>query len=104
MNITTGPYLTPLSTPRQVICIISVDSVTDAIAYAKKKPTPLASYVFSADQAVTRRWLDAIPSGSACVNDVLIQFANPDMPFGGLGASPDRPSHTALATLYGPPL
>jgi len=74
-----------------VVSLITVDSLDEAIAYVKRRTsacgTPLALYGFSGDDAVQRRLLDEIPSGSALFNDFLIHFANPNIPFGGLGSS-----------------
>jgi len=70
-----------------VLCIISTSSLDEAIAYAAAKPTPLSLYVFSGCQQTTDKVMRCLPSGSACINDVLIHFANPCLPFGGLGPS-----------------
>ena len=70
-----------------VLTFIGVDSLDAAIAYAAAKPTPLALYFFGNDAAAERRVLDSVPSGNACINDVVVHFANPYTPFGGLGAS-----------------
>ena len=71
-----------------VLSIISIDSVDDAIAYVRRRTgTPLTMYGFTSDPAVERRLLDEIPSGNAMFNDVIAHFANPHLPFGGLGSS-----------------
>jgi len=48
---------------------------------------PLAFYPFTNDRVLQKRYLDHIMSGGVCINDVLLQFAQHDMPFGGVGAS-----------------
>lgn len=59
-----------------------------AISALRARPwAPLALYVFSQDAEEAERYLRAIPSGGACINDVLLQFAHPHLPFGGLGQS-----------------
>ncbi len=49
--------------------------------------TPLALYLFSTDTAFCTRIADAHPSGGVCVNDCMLQAANPHAPFGGTGTS-----------------
>jgi aldehyde dehydrogenase (NAD+) len=70
-----------------VLVLVSVDSIEDALAYARPKGMPLASYIFSNNQAIVRKVLDGLPSGNVAINDVMMQFANPHMPFGGVGGS-----------------
>lgn len=49
--------------------------------------TPLALYLFSTDPAFQKRLTDRHPSGGVCINDCMLQAANPDAPFGGTGTS-----------------
>jgi len=71
-----------------VLCLLPYDTLDGAIDYIRRQPgTPLAMYGFTCDAAVERRLLDEIPSGNAMFNDVLVHFANPNVPFGGLGWS-----------------
>ena len=54
-------------------------------------PNPLALYIFSGDAAYQRTVLDAVPSGSAFVNDVVIHIGNAYLPFGGVRTSAYHP-------------
>ena len=65
----------------------SYDSHEQAIAYVLGRDKPLAFYAFDRDDARTRRTLDRVSAGMACVNDVLIQFGQSQFPIGGVGAS-----------------
>ena len=49
--------------------------------------TPLALYVFTRSRDVFTSYMDAIPSGDAVMNDVLVHFACSTIPFGGMGTS-----------------
>ena len=60
------------------------DEVLPFIRAAEK---PLALYCFTADGAVADRVLRATSSGGAIINDVVVHLANPQLPFGGVGAS-----------------
>ncbi|KAL1508062.1 hypothetical protein AB1Y20_007658 [Prymnesium parvum] len=70
-----------------VLCVVPVDSLDAAVAYVRAKPTPLALYIFTSSAATERALLDRLPSGSACINDVLLHFGNAHLPFAGLGSS-----------------
>jgi coniferyl-aldehyde dehydrogenase len=65
----------------------SYDSHDEAIAYVLARDKPLAFYPFDRDKARLARTLDRVSAGSVCVNDVLIQFGQDELPVGGVGAS-----------------
>lgn len=67
--------------------VVFVDSPDDAIQFIQARPHPLALYVFEQDQAVVRQFLDRTLAGSVAVNDCLVQIAQADQPFGGVGPS-----------------
>jgi aldehyde dehydrogenase (NAD+) len=48
---------------------------------------PLAMYVFSQDDAAVEQLLRRTSAGGTVVNNVVIHFANPNLPFGGVGQS-----------------
>ena len=48
---------------------------------------PLALYIFSKDKSMINNTLASCTSGGAVVNDVVYQFANGNLPFGGIGPS-----------------
>jgi aldehyde dehydrogenase (NAD+) len=48
---------------------------------------PLALYVFAQDQRAIDAVLAGTTAGGSCVNNAMIHFANPNLPFGGVGAS-----------------
>ncbi|HXK20857.1 MAG TPA: coniferyl aldehyde dehydrogenase [Polyangiaceae bacterium] len=65
----------------------SYDSHDAAIDYIVDRDRPLAFYPFDRDTLRLTRTLDRITAGSVCVNDVLFQFAQDELPTGGVGAS-----------------
>ncbi|RKP13320.1 fatty aldehyde dehydrogenase [Piptocephalis cylindrospora] len=71
-----GPILPILTTP-------DWDS---AIAFVNSCPAPLSTYVFGSSEGV-RRVIDDTMSGSCIGNDVVLQMAVNNFPFGGVGAS-----------------
>jgi acyl-CoA reductase-like NAD-dependent aldehyde dehydrogenase len=72
-----GPIL-PVRTYRQL---------DDALAYVNEHPRPLALYYFGYDAVETERVLNETISGGVAVNDTVLQFAQEDVPFGGVGPS-----------------
>ena len=69
-----------------ILPIISVESVDAAVAFISKRPKPLALYIFS-DADTAESVLSRTSSGTAVVNDVLLQKGCVNLPFGGIGAS-----------------
>jgi aldehyde dehydrogenase (NAD+) len=47
----------------------------------------LALYYFSNNRPNIDKVLNDISFGGGCINDTLLQFANPHLPFGGTGSS-----------------
>ena len=70
-----------------VLPVVAYRNLDDAIARINAGDRPLALYVFSDRKAVVDRVLSSTTSGSAVVNDTILQFAQDDMPFGGVGPS-----------------
>jgi aldehyde dehydrogenase (NAD+) len=64
-----------------------VDSPDEAVAFVAKRPKPLALYYFSNGRKHLDSVLAMTSSGGVCVNETIMHFINPDMPFGGVGAS-----------------
>ena len=59
----------------------------EAYAFVKKRPQPLALYLFTSDARTERYFLEKVPFGGGCVNDTVIHLATPHMGFGGVGGS-----------------
>jgi coniferyl-aldehyde dehydrogenase len=70
-----------------VLPLIGVDSLDEAIGYVNARPRPLALYYFDNDVANIERVLDRTIAGSVAINDTVMQFAQHELPFGGVGAS-----------------
>lgn len=68
----------------QVERYADIAAVIDRINAA---PRPLALYYFGTDRAEERRVLERTLSGGVAINDVMLQVAAHDAPFGGVGAS-----------------
>ena len=67
--------------------IITYDDFDEAVSLIRSKPKPLSLYLFSEDENATERVLKEISFGGGAINDTVMQLANPNLPFGGVGAS-----------------
>jgi len=70
-----------------ILPVLEIDSVDAVIEWVNERPRPLGLYVFTEDEDVAERILDATNSGDACVNDCAVQPLVPELPFGGVGNS-----------------
>ena len=70
-----------------ILPIIEYQHLSEVIAAVNSRPKPLALYLFSADKNIQQRILKEISFGGGCINDTLLHFANPHLPFGGVGNS-----------------
>eukprot|EP01102_Stenamoeba_stenopodia_P002569 TRINITY_DN12429_c0_g1_i1.p1 TRINITY_DN12429_c0_g1~~TRINITY_DN12429_c0_g1_i1.p1 ORF type:complete len:461 (+),score=107.85 TRINITY_DN12429_c0_g1_i1:73-1455(+) len=70
-----------------ILPILPYDSLSDLLKGFKGKDKPLALYLFSSDSRVQQIVGDSTSSGQYVINDVLMQFTVPELPFGGVGAS-----------------
>ncbi|OQR85815.1 aldehyde dehydrogenase [Achlya hypogyna] len=61
--------------------------INAVLGHVSDGPKPLALYVFSTSGDFKRLVLTRTTSGSACVNDTMMQLSNPHLPFGGVGNS-----------------
>ena len=59
----------------------------EAIEIIRDNEKPLALYIFSDDNLVTKKLLNGTTAGGTCVNATILHLANPDLPFGGVGQS-----------------
>jgi aldehyde dehydrogenase (NAD+) len=70
-----------------ILPVLTYSSLDDVIARINTRGQPLALYVFSRNDAFIERVLEKTASGATSVNQVLLHFANPNLPFGGVGES-----------------
>ncbi len=70
-----------------ILPVLAIDSVDEAIAAINADDKPLALYAFSEDDDEIDAIMAGTSSGGACINGTLLQVSNPNLPFGGVGAS-----------------
>lgn len=67
--------------------IIEWTNADEMISFIKKRPKPLAFYLFTSSNNFRDLVFSHISFGGSCVNDTIVHVANPALPFGGVGLS-----------------
>jgi aldehyde dehydrogenase (NAD+) len=70
-----------------ILPIIEFDNLDLAIKMVKDRPKPLSLYVFSSHKKNANKIFHEISFGGGAVNDAVVQLANSNLPFGGVGNS-----------------
>jgi aldehyde dehydrogenase (NAD+) len=70
-----------------ILPVLTFRNLEEAIALVRRGEKPLALYLFAEDRAVIERILMSTTSGGTVVNHVFLHIVNPNIPFGGVGAS-----------------
>ncbi|MFN5767462.1 MAG: aldehyde dehydrogenase [Pseudanabaena sp.] len=70
-----------------ILPILEYDQLSEAIAFVKTHPKPLALYFFSNNKQNQERILQEISYGGGCFNDSIVHYVNLELPFGGVGDS-----------------
>ncbi|VFQ44262.1 aldehyde dehydrogenase [Desulfoluna butyratoxydans] len=70
-----------------VLPVIAFSDLDEAIGKVKERSKPLACYVYAKDRVRIRKILREVSFGGGAVNDSLMHLSNPNLPFGGVGAS-----------------
>ena len=67
--------------------ILTYDDREEVVRFIRRGEKPLALYVNSRNENNIRFFLENTSAGDSVVNDVLLQFGNPELPFGGVNNS-----------------
>ncbi len=70
-----------------ILPVLEFEDLSEVISSLNSRPKPLALYVFSNQPENYQKVIDEVSFGSGCINDTVVQFANPHLPFGGVGSS-----------------
>ena len=70
-----------------VLPVLTWETREEAVAIILRNPYPLALYIFSSKSKNIDWFIDNTQSGSTAINEVVIQVANSDLPFGGIQSS-----------------
>ncbi|SEQ85420.1 aldehyde dehydrogenase (NAD+) [Solimonas aquatica] len=67
--------------------IFAYSDLDKAIAAINEQPKPLALYIWSRNERNIQRVLKSTSAGGTCINHVVMQFAQGNLPFGGVNNS-----------------
>jgi aldehyde dehydrogenase (NAD+) len=70
-----------------ILPILTYSRIEDAIANIKRRPKPLAGFVFSRDNTVIDQFIASLSFGGGAVNETNVQVFIDTLPFGGVGES-----------------
>lgn len=70
-----------------ILPVITYKKLDDAVSMILGRSKPLAFYLFSENKDLSDQILNKVSFGGGCINDTVIHLGNPNLPFGGVGAS-----------------
>ena len=70
-----------------VLPVIPFRNMEEALLIISRHPNPLSFYIYTSSRKKEAAWLQAVPSGGACVNNCSWHLTNHHLPFGGRGFS-----------------
>ncbi len=70
-----------------ILPILSYSNEEDITNIIHKYNKPLSLYVFSTNNAFSKKMITSFSFGGGTINDTIVHFANPKLPFGGVGSS-----------------
>jgi aldehyde dehydrogenase (NAD+) len=76
-----------------ILPVIPFQTIDQVTALVNAKPKPLALYVFASQKSFREKILKETSAGSVGVNDCVLQFSHPNLPFGGVNNSGIGKSH-----------
>lgn len=76
-----------------ILPLVTYKTMEEAVRYINTREKPLALYIFSKDKKQIDFILNNTRAGSTAINHNLLQFLNPNLPFGGSNNSGIGKSH-----------
>ncbi len=70
-----------------VLPVVKFSSLDEVVSRINSGPRPLALYIFSSNRKSIEHLLAHTTAGGTCVNDTLLHYLHPELPFGGIGNS-----------------
>ena len=77
-----------------VLYLCPYDKIEEAIDYMNSREKPLSGYLFTKDNKIKEYVRDNTTSGCLDINDTLLHFSSPFLPFGGVG-------HSGMSSYHG---
>ena len=76
-----------------ILPILTYKELPKAIHEIRQLPKPLSAYLFSENDKAVAYFLQELPFGGGCINDVITHVGNGYLPFGGVGPSGVKSYH-----------
>lgn len=76
-----------------ILPILTYRELPQAIHEIRRLPKPLSAYLFSENEKAMEYFLQELPFGGGCINDVITHVGNSHLPFGGVGPSGVKAYH-----------
>jgi aldehyde dehydrogenase (NAD+) len=76
-----------------VLPVVTFKAKEEVVGHVIARPKPLALYIFSSRNAFREYILRNTSAGGVCVNECVLQFTHPNLPFGGVNNSGIGKSH-----------
>lgn len=70
-----------------ILPVLTYDDLSPVLQEMKRKDQPLAVYIFSKEQKYINSILTELRFGGGVINDTVLHYGNPHIPFGGTGQS-----------------
>lgn len=70
-----------------ILPVLSYSNEEDIKSIVLKYNKPLSLYVFSTNKTFAKKMITSFSFGGGAINDTIVHFANPKLPFGGVGSS-----------------
>jgi len=70
-----------------ILPIYTFNKIEEIVPFVRKNRYPLACYIFSKSRKNKKYLIDNIEFGGGCINNLLVQFGNTELPLGGCGPS-----------------
>ena len=76
-----------------ILPVMAYEDLPRVIHCVRQLPKPLAAYLFSENEGAIEYFLEELPFGGGCINDVVTHVGNAHLPFGGVGPSGVKAYH-----------
>lgn len=70
-----------------ILPILFYKDIKECIEFIRRAHRPLALYLFTQNSKLEKQVIEQVSYGGGCINDCIMQVANINLPFGGVGHS-----------------
>lgn len=76
-----------------IVPIVKYSDINDLINFLNTKESPLIAYLFTRSRKSRQLFVKQMRAGNITINDTILNFGHPDLPFGGFGNSGSGRGH-----------